>query len=46
VHRLSVKDVPVDGFWSIGVYNAKGYFEKKRAEPLLDQQPHRELMGR
>ena len=28
VHRLTVKDVPVDGFWSISVYNAKGYFEK------------------
>src|SRR4030095_14751321 len=27
VHRLTVKDVPVDGFWSINVYNAKGYFE-------------------
>jgi hypothetical protein len=27
VYRLSVKDVPVDGFWSISVYNAKGYFE-------------------
>jgi hypothetical protein len=22
-----VKDVPVDGFWSISVYNSKGYFE-------------------
>lgn len=28
VHRLTVHDVPVDGFWSISVYNAKGYFEK------------------
>jgi hypothetical protein len=28
VHRLTVKDVPVDGFWSINVYDAKGYFEK------------------
>lgn len=28
VHRLTVKDVPVDGFWSISVYNAKGFFEK------------------
>ena len=28
VHRLTVKDVPVDGFWSISVYNARGYFEK------------------
>ncbi len=24
---LTVKDVPVDGFWSITVYNDKGYFE-------------------
>ena len=23
----NVKDVPVDGFWSISVYDAKGYFE-------------------
>lgn len=28
VYRLTVKDVPVDGFWSISLYNAKGYFEK------------------
>jgi hypothetical protein len=28
IHRLTVKDVPVDGFWSISVYNARGYFEK------------------
>ena len=27
-YRLVVKDVPVDGFWSISVYNAKGYFQK------------------
>ncbi len=27
VYRLNVKDAPVDGFWSISVYNAKGYFE-------------------
>ncbi|MET0605670.1 MAG: DUF1254 domain-containing protein [Beijerinckiaceae bacterium] len=26
--KLSVKNVPVDGFWSISVYNADGYFEK------------------
>lgn len=26
VHRLTVKDVPVDGFWSITVYNKEGYF--------------------
>jgi hypothetical protein len=28
VHRMTVRDVPVDGFWSISVYNAQGYFEK------------------
>jgi len=27
-YTLTVKDVPVDGFWSISVYNAKGFFEK------------------
>jgi hypothetical protein len=28
IYRLRVRDVPVDGFWSISVYNAQGYFEK------------------
>jgi para-nitrobenzyl esterase len=28
VHTLTVRDVPVDGFWSISVYNAKGFFER------------------
>jgi len=27
-YSLTVKDVPVDGFWSVTVYNEKGFFEK------------------
>jgi hypothetical protein len=28
VYKLNVRNVPVDGFWSVSVYNAEGYFEK------------------
>jgi hypothetical protein len=28
VYKLKVKDVPVDAFWSISVYNNKGFFQK------------------
>lgn len=31
VYRLHVKNVPVDGFWSVSVYNKGGYFEKNAA---------------
>jgi hypothetical protein len=30
VYKLTIKDVPVDGFWSISVYNARGYFEPNK----------------
>lgn len=32
VYRLTVKDVPVDGFWSVTVYNAQGYLEPNPQE--------------
>lgn len=28
IYRLRVKDVPVDAFWSVSVYNEKGFYEK------------------
>lgn len=28
VYKLKVGDVPVDGFWSVSLYNAEGYYEK------------------
>jgi hypothetical protein len=28
IYRLNVKDVPVDGLWSVSVYNAQGYYQK------------------
>ena len=30
IYRLSVGDVPVDGFWSVSVYNREGYFEPNK----------------
>ena len=27
-YKVTVRDVPVDGFWSVSVYNADGFFER------------------
>ncbi len=29
-YKLNVEDVPVDGFWSISLYNKEGYFQKNK----------------
>lgn len=28
IYRLNVKSVPVDGFWSVSLYDEQGHFEK------------------
>jgi hypothetical protein len=30
IYKLHVKDVPVDAFWSVSLYNAAGYYEKNQ----------------
>jgi Protein of unknown function (DUF1254) len=42
IYRLIVKDVPVDGFWSVSVYNKDGYFERNEVRRLFAQQRHSE----
>lgn len=36
VYRLTVGTVPVDGFWSISVYNAHGYFDASQSSYTLN----------
>lgn len=47
-YRLEVRDVPVDAFWSISVYNAAGYFERnsQNAYTLNNLTAKRESDGR
>ena len=28
IYKMTVKDVPVDGFWSVSLYDERGYYEK------------------
>ena len=39
--QADVKDVPVNGFWSVSVYNANGYLREEPVQRLLGQQHHR-----
>ena len=32
IYRLTVREVPVDGFWSVTVYNSEGYIEANQFE--------------
>ena len=32
VYKLNVNEVPVNGFWSVSVYDAAGYYEKNQYE--------------
>ena len=41
VHKLTAKNVPVDGFWSISLYNAKGFFQKNAFRCLFVEQSDR-----
>ena len=35
VYRMTVKDVPVEAFWSVCVYNAQGFFEKNATDSYV-----------
>jgi len=35
VYRLTVDDVPVDGFWSVCVYNKDGFFEENEQDAYV-----------
>ena len=47
IHKLVVKDVPVDGFWSISLYGADGFFRKSAPQRTLTDvgQEGRERIG-
>ncbi len=35
-YRLALKDVPVDAFWSVTVYNAKGFYEAPESQASIN----------
>ena len=45
-YRLTVKDVPVDGSWSISVYDEDRILREERARYVLREQRHRQAKRR
>ena len=42
LYKLTVKDAPVDGFWSISLYDAYGYYQKNPLNAYSLKQHHRQ----
>ena len=40
-YQVTFKDVPVDVFWSVSVYNSAGYFQPNPRHLYYSQQRHR-----
>jgi hypothetical protein len=46
IYKLNVKNVPVDAFWSVSLYNAEGYYEKNHYNAYSKQHHGQERQRR